>query len=202
MATVLGRRPPPPGELALHTRVFGLGGTERAAPLEVVSRVRTPDAVAWLARQYSNRSLAEWIEAALARPAHCSGGSLGSEAPIERAAVLHCVDATLSGTRYAVPFARWFVVADWRAGDQLLVLVHRALDVRLPFLVASLGYHYVVVPPNGSRRSSSSSRVYTTHCVIEALVAWASAMLDDFGGHIGHSNKSIGDFLRTFLGDR
>jgi len=197
-----------PGELALHTRIFGLGGAERASVLEVVARTRTPSASTWLARRRYKRPLAEWIEAALeraARPERADGG-IGSERAIEVAALVHLVDAQLSARRYAVPFVEWFVVMA-HVGDTL-ERVHRALAVGLPFVVESLGVAYVVVPPAPQRDELERALecdggvdvlVLGARTMVDALALWARAMLVGWRGRIEHANKDISAFLRTLV---
>lgn len=202
-----------PGALALHTRVYGLGGAERATPLEIVARTRPPTAATWLARRRYNRPIAAWVDAALARRS-VTGGGVATEAPIERVALLHVVDSLLAGRRFSVPFVDWFVVLEHVVGSAALVEhTLRALTVRLPFIVQSLGNFFVVVPhdePHKLERAMGlqyadddddelAAIVYRCDTVVDALVVWASAMLEGWQGRVEHSNKNLAPFLREFL---
>jgi len=211
-----------PGDLEVHSYVYGMGGIEQATVQDIVSRCKTPEATSYVGLRKHKRDLSEWLHSQSTRErltgrGRFVGGGASCEAFIEQLAVLHTFDQ-LFVAKLQLRWARWFVVLLMPMGAGFEDAVKRGIVRGLPFIVQRAGRFGCVVPrlPEGSlmtrntieRRlglddgtcyQSNAAVLYDGTDAYDAITVWSRFMLDGWGGRVDAANKRCAPLLRRIL---
>jgi hypothetical protein len=193
-----------PGELEVQTHLYGLSGAERATVRDVLVRERTEDAASHIVFKKYKRSLQAWIESAVRRRLGVGNdmrplGGGGTEACIERLAVLHALNAYFS-SRLRVPWAAWFVclMRSATTSEFFLLNAQKAVHNGLPFIVQRMGRYAVWAGREGAGYAATGL-LYDVRDIFDAIGLWALFVLDGHGGRL-HGHKACAPLLRLLIG--
>ena len=202
-----------PGDIDIHSQIYGRGGQERAIVQEVIVRDFPGAAASYVAYdKYEHRSIADWVSV----NDQVSGFGVADESFLNQVATLH-VFAAFMLARFGIRFSRDYIVNHRHdTYGHFTLALQKAVNAERPFIVQLLGSFACCVPTTGSTMTlaemevrlakvevgdgepppSLLCRMYECGSAVNALTLWAAFTLIGWCGLLS-DNRTHAQLLST-----